>query len=165
MTNDMIAVLANVALTLSFIVALVFGIVQVQQAARDRRDRLTLDALRNFQTRDFAELLQYVNARDLPANREELLARPVQEQVLFMQFAQEMEMLGILVADRYIDLALVDKTLGAYVATCWEKYRPLTESARASDPFLNEYFQWLAERVGERAGRNPRQPFYLTGAA
>lgn len=165
MTNEMIAMLANVALTMSFIVALVFGVVQVQQAARDRRDRLMLEALRNFQTRDFAELLQFVNAGPMPASREELLTRPVHEQVLFMQFAQEMEMLGILVAERYIDLALVDKTLGTYVATCWEKYKPLTESARAGDPFLNEYFQWLAERIDERAARNPRQPFYMAGAA
>jgi hypothetical protein len=28
------------------------------------------------------------------------------------------------------------------------------------DPFLGEYFQWLAERIDERMKQNPRRPFY-----
>ncbi len=36
MTNDIIAMLANLALALSFIVGLIFGIAQVKAAARDR---------------------------------------------------------------------------------------------------------------------------------
>ena len=38
MTNDMIALVANVALTLSFIVALIFGSAQVRAAADLLRD-------------------------------------------------------------------------------------------------------------------------------
>jgi len=163
MTNDIISLVANVALALSFIVGLVFGIAQVRAAARDRRDRLTLEALRNYQSRGFAELMQYVIAHDLPASREELLKLPVGEQVLFMQFAQEMEMLGILVAEKYLDTDLVDKTLGSFVSTSWEKYKNLTLSARTDDPFLNEYFQWLAERMSERMARRPRRPFHEKG--
>jgi hypothetical protein len=51
MTPEIIAICANLALTLSLIVAIIFGIVQVRIAARDRRERLTLDTLRRFQTR------------------------------------------------------------------------------------------------------------------
>jgi hypothetical protein len=29
------------------------------------------------------------------------------------------------------------------------------------DPFLSEYFQWLAERIDERMRNAPRKPFYL----
>jgi hypothetical protein len=59
MTNDIITLVANVDLTLSFIVGLVFGIAQFRAGTRDRRDRLTLKALQNFQSRDFAELLPH----------------------------------------------------------------------------------------------------------
>jgi hypothetical protein len=163
MTSDTISLIANVALALSFIVGLIFGIAQVRAAARDRRDRLTLEALRNYQSRDFAQLMQYIIAHDLPASREELLKLPVSEQVFFFQFAQEMEMLGILVAEKYVDTDLVDKTLGSFVSTSWEKYKKLTLSARKDDPFLNEYFQWLAERMSERMSRNPRRPFHEKG--
>jgi len=33
---------------------------------------------------------------------------------------------------------------------------------KAPDPFLGEYFQWLAERIDERMRENPRKPFYET---
>ena len=53
MTNDIIALIANIALALSFVIGLVFGIAQVRAAARDRRERLTLETLREFQAREF----------------------------------------------------------------------------------------------------------------
>jgi hypothetical protein len=161
--TDTIALIANVALALSFIVGLVFGIAQVRAAARDRRDRLTLEALRNFQSRDFAELMQYISSHDMPTSREELRALPAGEQVYFLQFAQEMEMLGILVAERFIDIDLVDKTLGSFVSTSWEKYKGMALSLRNADPFLNAYFQRLAERISQRMSKNPRKPFHEIG--
>ncbi len=162
MTSDLIALIANVALTLSFIVAVIFGITQVRAAARDRRERLTLEALRSFETRDFAELMQYINSHNMPSRHKELLALPADEQVVFMQFAQQMETLGILVAEKLIDMDLVDKTLGSFVSTSWDKYRPFVLAAREADPFLAEYFQWLAERISKRMEGNPREPYYKT---
>jgi hypothetical protein len=162
MTNDIIALIANIALALSFIVGLVFGITQVLAAARDRRERLTLETLRNFQTREFTELMHYITSRELPANRASRDALPVNEQILITQFAQEMESLGILVAEGLVNLDLVDKTLGSLVSTAWTKYKPMIQELREKlpDPFLCEYFQWLAERIDERMQNTPRRPFY-----
>ena len=140
MTTDTIALIANVALALSFVVGLVFGISQVQSAARDRRERLTLETIRNFQSREFAELLYYLTSHDTPKTREEFVTLPETEQVLLIQFSQTMEHLGILVADRLIDIDLVDKTLGSFVTTTWEKYKPMFLEIRikTNDPFLAE---------------------------
>ena len=102
MTNELIIFISNLALTLSFIVALVFGIAQVKAAARDRRERLTLETLRNFQTREFAELMVYMTSHDMPSTRKEMQALPANEQILLFQFSQEMESLGILVAEGLI---------------------------------------------------------------
>ncbi|MGZ4001577.1 MAG: DUF4760 domain-containing protein [Mucilaginibacter sp.] len=167
MTNELITVLANVALTLSLIVAIIFGIAQVRAAARDRKERLTLETLRTFQTREFAELSLYINSHDLPATRKEMAKLPVSEQAIIFQFGQEMEGLGMLVAERLINIDLVDKTLGSFVATSWEKYKPLFQSIRESapDPFLGEYFQWLAEKISREMHKNPRVPFYKTNGA
>ena len=71
-----------------------------------------------------------------------------------------MEMLGILVAEKLIDMDLVDKTLGSFVSASWEKYEGMTLNLRKTDPFLNEYFQWLAEKISDRMFRNPRKPFH-----
>src|SRR6188508_1600491 len=107
MTNELITMMANLALTLSFIVALIFGIAQVRTAARDRRERLTLETLRNFQTREFAELIRYITTRNMPSSRKEMQALPHNEQVNFIEFAQQMESLGLLVAERLINIDLV----------------------------------------------------------
>src|SRR5262245_49577927 len=125
MNNEFITLLANLALTLSFIVAVIFGIAQVRAAARDRKERLTLDALRNFQSREFAELICYITRHKLPKTLEELRVLPEQDQVLLIQFGQEMESLGMMVAERLINIDLVDKTLGSFVTSSWERCKPL----------------------------------------
>jgi len=165
MTNEIITLIANLALALSFIVALIFGIAQVKAAARDRRERLTLEALRNFQTREFAELIHYIISHDMPSNRKELEALPANEQIIFIQFGQQMESLGLLVAEQLINIDLVDKTLGSFVTTAWEKYKKVFLDMREKqpDPFLGEYFQWLAEQIDERMRQYPRKPFYEKG--
>jgi len=161
-TVEIITVAANIALALSLVVGLVFGIAQVRAAARDRRERLTLEALRNYQTREFAELMQYINFSKMPGSYQELRALPADQQVLFMEFAQQMESLGILLAERLINIDLVDKTLGSFVTTSWEKCKVSLLDARQKipDPYLAEYFQWLAETIDERMRKNPRQPFF-----
>jgi hypothetical protein len=163
MNSEIITLIANLALTLSFIVAVIFGIAQVKAAARDRRERLTLETLRNFQTREFAEISLYISSHNIPSNRDEMMALPAEEQSMLFQFSQEMETLGILVAERLINIDLVDKTLGSFVTTSWEKYKTMFGDMRVNlpDPFLGEYFQWLAERIDERMRQNPREPFYV----
>lgn len=166
MTSDTITVLANLALTLSFIVGLIFGIAQVRAAARDRRERLTLETLRNFQTYEFAGLIHFITSRNTPQTQEELRALPTEDQVRYIQFGQEMESLGLLVTERLINIDLVDKTLGSLVIVAWEKYKPVFQDIREKqpDPFLGEYFQWLAERIDERMQTNPRKPFFESKA-
>lgn len=167
MTSDIIGVTANLALTLSLIVAIIFGVAQVRAAARDRKERLTLNTLLNFQTREFAELINYITRHNMPATRKELYAQPESDQVMFIQFAQQMESLGMLVAEGYIDLDLVDKTLGGFVVTSWEKYKKILLDMRVQspDPFLGEYFQWLAELIDRRMREEPRKPFYESSAS
>ena len=163
MTSETITLIANIALAVSAIIALVFGIVQVKSATRDRQERLTLEALRNFNTREFSELMNYITARDIPPTHEDWQKLPAHEGIIITQFAQEMESLGILVAERLINIDLVDKTIGSLVSIAWEKYKVMIQDSREKrrDPFLCEYFQWLAERIDERMRIAPRKPFYL----
>jgi len=163
MNAETITLIANIALAVSAVIALVFGIVQVRSASRDRQERLTLEALRNFNTREFSELMNYVTAHNIPPTHEKWQKLPASEGIMITQFAQEMESLGLLVAERLINIDLVDKTIGSLVSITWEKYKPMIQDSRGKrpDPFLSEYFQWLAERIDERMRNAPRKPFYL----
>jgi len=161
-TQDIITLVANISLTLTFLIGLVFGIVQARDAARNRRERLTLETLRNFQTHEFAELIQFVNDTKFPETEEELNKLPARERVMFIQFAQQMESLGMLVAEELIDLDLVDKTLGSFVTTTWKKYKVVFQEIRDKrDPYLGEYYQWLAVKIAERLKSAPRDPYYV----
>ncbi|MBD0331519.1 MAG: hypothetical protein ICV66_02580 [Chitinophagaceae bacterium] len=162
MSTEVIAVLANLALTLSLIVAIIFGIAQIRAAKRDRRERLTLEALRNFQSREFAEIILFITTAKLPQNQQDWQSWPKEDRERFIQLMQQMESLGILLADRIIDIDLVDKTLGSFVTSTWEKCRPVVLEMREKnpDPFLAEYFQWMAEQIDKRMKENPRKPFF-----
>jgi len=68
------------------------------------------------------------------------------------QFAQQMESLGILVAEQHINIDLVDKLLVLLVTTAWEKYKIMIfdSTCERPDPFFANIFQWLAEQIDER---------------
>lgn len=163
MPTELIAIIANIALTLSVVVAVIFGIIQTRTAHKDRRIKLTIETLNHFQTREFAENMLYVYRHEFPANYEEWVQHH-EEQVRYVHIAQQLESLGLLVAERMISLDLLDKTLGSYITVAWEKFRPLTMANRErnNDPYMNEYFQWLAEQIDRRMNNDPRQPFFMT---
>ena len=52
MSAEFITELANIALTLSLIVAVIFGIAQLRTSKQDRRERLTVEMLQTFQSRE-----------------------------------------------------------------------------------------------------------------
>ena len=160
--DSSIAIIANIALALSFIAALIFGMVQIRAAERDRHERFTLETLRTFQTREFAEQIMFIRDIEPPNSGAEFISLPKEHQVLMIQYAQQMESLGMMVHDRFIDLDLVDKTLGSFVSSTWEKYKPMFLDMRKtlSDPYLGEYFQWLAERIDKKMKEKPRTPFH-----
>jgi hypothetical protein len=164
MSENLVTLIANVALSLSFIVALVFGIAQVHASNRDRHERFTLDTMRNFQTREFAELIHYTVSFDVPSTYEKWKTMPDKDQIAFIQMGQQMESLGLLVADKFVDMDLVDKTLGSFVTNTWNKYKALVIDMRikTNDPYLNEYFQWLAENIDKRMKSQSRDPYYKT---
>lgn len=157
-----INLIGNIAIALSFIAALIFGVVQTRAAARDRRERFTLDALRAFDSREFAEIIYFTRGNELPKSPAEFEAMPENKQIILIQAAQQFESLGMLVYEKYIDLDLVDKTLGNFVSNSWEKLKPffLEMRQRVPDPYLAEYFQWLAEQIDKKMKEN-RKPYYL----
>lgn len=161
------ATVANVAIAVSALIALVFGIVQVLSATRDRRERLTVEVIRAMQTRTFAEHVISLQDRPPPPTAKEWQALPEPVRVQHVQYLQSMEMLGLLVADATIDIDLVERSLGSWVSGSWARFKPAILELRTQfkDPYLAEYFQWLAERVDERMAGKPRRPAYEAEAA
>lgn len=89
MSNEFVALIANIALTLSVIVAVIFGIAQVKTANKDRRERLTVDTLQSFQTREFAEMMHYIYRVEVPVLRDEYVKWPQDDQIRFVHLLQK----------------------------------------------------------------------------
>ena len=66
MLAEFITELANIALTLSLIVAVIFGIAQIKTAKQDGRERLTVETLQTFQSREFVEIILFVTTATFP---------------------------------------------------------------------------------------------------
>lgn len=167
MSAEFITELANIALTLSLIVAVIFGIAQIRTSKQDRRERLTIEMLQTFQSKEFAEIILFITTAKFPKNQKEWLSWAEQDKARFIQIGQQMESLGILLADKLIDINLLDKTLGSFIVTTWEKFKLIILELREKnpDPYLAEYFQWMAEQIDKRMKENPRKPFYQSSQA
>jgi len=161
MTLDL-AALANLSLAISVVVALILGLLQLQLAARDRRERFTIEVVRGIQSRDFAEQMVGLRNHAPPRTAAAMDELPPEERVTYLQFSQEMEMLGLLVHDRTVDLELVERTLGSFVVLAWDAFKPgvLELRSRNKDPYLSEYFEWLAECLRAMMRDRPRTPAY-----
>ena len=162
--ENIVTLVSDVSLTLTLIVTAIFGIAELRASERERRERFALDYLATFQSRDFAELLQYVTSKGIPTTVKDLRELPENEQVIFIQLSQQMESLGLLVASKLISIGLIDRTLGSYVTLTWKKYETLFKVIREHDPYQGEYFQWLSDQLEKNQRDNPRQPFYLQGS-
>lgn len=165
MNSEMITTIANIALALSVVVAVIFGIAQIRTARRDRQVSLTMETLRQFQTREFAEILLFITTTRLPESYDAWKKHPDAERAVLIQVSQQMESLGLLVAEGLLSLDLIDKTLGSFVSGTWARSKSYVLDMRKEleDPFMAEYFQWLAEQIEERMTNSPRLPFFQTG--
>jgi hypothetical protein len=155
-------IVGNLAIALSLVVALVFGIAQTRSAARDRKERLTIETVRSFQTREFSAQFLRVSRRAPPPTAAEFAKLPEQEQIDHVHFSYQMELIGLLVHDGTLDVGLVEKTLGDFVVNAWERYAPVLRDMRVAneDPYLGEYFEWLATRMEALMREKPRAPAY-----
>src|ERR1700744_6534891 len=104
MNSQTITNIANIALMLSVVVAIIFGIAQVRAATRSRHDQLTLEILRQFQTKEFVDLLYYISNKVLPYNYAELDKLPAEEVKKLTRFMQQMESLGMMVAHKLANI-------------------------------------------------------------
>ena len=157
-----VGTLTDIAIAASVVVALAFGIIQVLIAVRDRRERLTIEVIRGLQTREFAQQLVDISVSPATPTFESWRGLPEATRVSHLQFIQEMEMLGLLVFDKTIDFALVERTLGSWVTMAWKRFQPIILELRAQskDPYTSEYFEWLAARMEMWLRDRPRVPAY-----
>jgi len=88
---------------------------------------------------------------------EQLLAMPRQDIDAIYQMFGTWESLGILVYRGEVSLEMVDDFFGGPILFSWQKLLPLVQyyRARFKRESVNEWFQWLVERLQDRYQGKP----------
>jgi hypothetical protein len=142
--------LANLVTTVAVVVGVVFGLLELRHAVRDRRDHAAVDIVRTVQTQEVRRAVGRILT--LPENADPQLIR-TDATLLDAAFAVDSacEMWGSMVFEGVVDLHTLDRMVGGWVRGSWLRLRGWVEAERAAtrNPNVGEWWQWLYERLEE----------------
>jgi len=148
-----ISTIANLATAIAVAIGLLFGILEIRHARREREERASFEVVHAIMTSHWIDSAPIVRSldetltpEDLQANQELLQAA---HSVAFI-----LEALGYAVFKRIVRLETVDELVSGSVRVAWRKLQPYAEHERKRTGSKKswEWFQWLAERLDERRG-------------
>ena len=146
---------ANLATALAVIVAVTFGIVQVLQGHRKRRDATTFAFISSFQSERFLESLRLVlRLPDHASHADVVKANGVRAAA--DELSNLFEGMGYMVHERLVPLRVVDDLVGGGVRMSHAKLQDyLAVLRRERSPTYYEWFTWLNDQLLKR-GRQDR---------
>lgn len=145
LTIDLPTVL-NLVTTAAIVVGVAFGLIELRQALRGRRDYAAADIVRTIQTQEIRRAAR--RCFQLPEDADPDLVNS-DPQMLEAALAMDSacEMWGSLVYEGVVDPHMLDRMVGGWVRGLWRRLRRWVESERAvtGSPNVAEWWQWLYE--------------------
>ena len=147
-----LSTIANIATALTVFTAVVFGLIEMRRARRDREERAAFVAVQAILTPAWMQSMTLVQA--IP---EGTTPSQIEADWRLFQAVQSiaciLESLGYAVFARMVPLNVVDELLGGTVRVAWRKLRGYVEyeRERAGSRKNWEWFQWLAEQIDQHS--------------
>jgi hypothetical protein len=162
MELSFVADVSQIVGTLLVIGGAVFGLVQLNEYRGQRRDTVAVEIVRSFQDAEFSHSLGLI--RDLPdgITLADMRARDTMYQLAAMKVATYYESVGLLMFRRIVPFSIVRELTGGICVVAWRKLEVWTREVRTeqSHDSFAEWFQWLAERLGEQDDDKNANPAY-----
>lgn len=148
------------------VIAVGFAIVQVRQYRRDKHREAAMELLHSFQTPSFARALNIVYAMPEGLSKEQVEKFAGDEFHLVYAMATTWESLGVLVYRGEIDLQLIDDFFSGPIRISWRKLvgHVLGEREATGRETINEWFQWLNDRLEEAESQEAPVPAHIAHA-
>ncbi len=145
------------------VIAVGFAIVQVRQYRREKRREAALELLHSFQTPQFAKALNIVFNLPDGLSKDEIETTVGDDFHLVYALMTTWESLGILVFRGEVDLDLVDDFFSGPIKISWQKLQGhvMGERSMLERDTIEEWFQWLTERLAERESQMPPIPAHI----
>lgn len=144
-----LAQIAEILGGISFVVAVIFGIVQVRQFRRQRGDIAAVELMRSIQDTEFTRSLRLLYTLPLTIQASDLRTRGAEYEDAAFTISTKFETIGLLVFRENIPFPIVDELIGGTVVNLWRRLQPWVEEVRAKQEqkkFM-EWFEWLAGRL------------------
>jgi hypothetical protein len=125
----------------------IFGLIQLAEIRKQRRDMIASELMRTFYSVDLADAVTLIHMLPDHCPTAELRARGPQYERAAVSVCTSFETMGLLVHSRIADFDLVRSLCGGMVVVMWRKLDVWLDSVRAeqSQPSWAEWFQWLAQ--------------------
>lgn len=143
-----LATVLDVVVAIAVVVGVVFGLSELRNAERGRRDHAAVDIVRTVQTQEVRRAVARVltlpdgadpqRVRDDPATLEAALA-----------VDSACEMWGSMVFEGVVDLHTLDRMVGGWVRGTWTRLSLWVEAERVDkrSPNIGEWWQWLYDQL------------------
>jgi hypothetical protein len=137
---------------LAVVAGVLYGAIELRQFRQAREREATFELVRMIQTAEHSRAIALLVSLPDTITAAQLLALPKQDADLLYQLFATWESLGILVYRGEVSLDLVDDFYGGPILFSWQRLKPLVVHNRAlfRRESVNEWFQWLVERLQAR---------------
>src|SRR4026207_1901550 len=143
-----LSTVANIATALTVLIAVIFGVIEMRHARKEREERAAFVAVQAILTPAWMDSMTLVQAIAEGTTPSQIETDPRLFQAA-QSIACILESLGYAVFARMVPLNVVDELLGGTVRVAWRKLRGYGEYERdrAGSQKNWEWFQWLAEQI------------------
>lgn len=143
-----LATVLDLVVAVAVVVGVVFGLAQLRDAERSRRDHAAVDIVRTVQTQEVRRAVDLVFTLSDAADPQLVRDNPAMlEAALAVDSA--CEMWGAMVYEGVVDLHMLDRMVGGWVRGTWKRLRVWVEAERvvSRNPNVGEWWQWLFDRL------------------
>jgi hypothetical protein len=158
MTLEQAADYADIFSALAVAGGIAFGLFQLSEYRKQRRDSIAAELMRTFYSVDLADAVTLVRRLPDHCSADELRQRGLEYERAAIIINTSFETMGLLVFRRIANYDIVEQLAGGMVVMLWRKLDVWVATIRAeqSQPTWAEWFQWLAELAAPR--KNSTQP-------
>jgi hypothetical protein len=156
MNLETIASISQVVGTATILGGTVFGLIQLSEFRKQRRNAVAGELMRTFMGTDLARAIATIRGLPDGVSADELRRAGPEAEKAAILICTSFETMGLLVFERIAPFRLVVELAGGIIVVMWHKLDPWLNQIRVeqSQPSWAEWFQWLAQQCERHKGHN-----------
>jgi len=161
MTLETIASISQIVGTATIVGGTIFGLIQLSEFRKQRRDAVAAELMRAFMDPEFARAISIIKSIPDGASPDDIQRGGAETERAALLINTTFETMGLLVFERIAPFPLVVKLAGGIVVVMWRKLAPWANQIRneQSQPSWAEWFEWLAQQCERHKTRE--EPAYV----